>query len=808
MRNVGALRAVRWAVGLAGMVLVPGGSFIDASPAAADTSDGPVSSFTYTPVGPVTGQTVHLDARGSVCPNAPCAYSWTDYPPTGGSWPLGSGQTVDFTFRYVGIKYVTLTVTDATGQSVSVEHDLVVAAATQSAPSNAALPAISGTATQGQTLTVSNGSWSGSPSGYSYQWRNCDSSGNNCTNVSGATGSSYQLTGSDVGDTVRVVVTATNSGGSNSATSDATAVVGGLAPTAAFSYSPASPVTKQSVHFDAGAARCYATPCSYGWEDDPPGAGIWPLGTGQTLDFTFQGVGTKYVTLVVTDALGHTATVEHDLVVAAATLSAPSNAALPAISGTATQGQTLTVSNGSWSGSPSGYGYQWRNCDSSGNNCTNVSGATGSSYQLTTSDVGDTVRVVVTATNSGGSNSATSAQSAVVQSGSTTGGGGGSTVVGTAAEPNVSCSSTISVGASVQSALTGASAGQVVCLNGGSWPAQTITGLTPASAGVTLAAKPGATVTMAGITTTGTVNNLTVEGIRFTDGFHVHAGANNITLKYNNFQNFADYAIELCSGCVNHGPSIDNVTMSYNQIDHTFYCFRVAGAGGHYAFTHNVCGPGIGQGGDPDAHYIQAEGNDNVTIDNNAFEGAANLQAIQAGAHLNVTHQCGNALEFNNNILWHTQAAGQALLWGDDCQVSGGQANNNLIVEDPSSPAPAYEMWIDNAHSSSNVTFSNNTVVNSTQYGGLVNQTPGFTAHYNLAANDAGNAYGGFGSCNCSNNASDDHSGDVTWSPGWQNTTWTPNNGTTWTPPPSNYYKPVVGAAVSTAHGYQGTVGP
>ena len=659
-----------------------------------------------------------MDAGGSNCYATPCTYTWEDDPRSGGSWPLGTGQTLDFTFQGVGTKYVTLIVTDATSKTAKIEHDVVVASAPTPKPTNTALPTISGTPQQGSTLTESDGTWTGSPTSYSYQWLTCDSAGANCTTASGETAKTYILDAGDVGHTIRGIDTATNAGGSTSATTAAT-------PT-----------------------------------------------------------------------------------ITAATLSAPSNAALPAISGTATQGQTLTVSNGSWSGSPTGYGYQWRNCDSSGNNCTNVSGATGSSYQLTASDVGDTVRVVVTATNSGGSNSATSAQSAVVQSGSTTGGGGGSTVVGTAAEPNVSCSSTISVGASVQSALTGASAGQVVCLNGGSWPAQTITGLTPASAGVTLAAKPGATVTMAGITTTGTVNNLTVEGIRFTDGFHVHAGANNITLKYNNFQNFADYAIELCSGCVNHGPSIDNVTMSYNQIDHTFYCFRVAGAGGHYAFTHNVCGPGIGQGGDPDAHYIQAEGNDNVTIDNNAFEGAANLQAIQAGAHLNVTHQCGNALEFNNNILWHTQAAGQALLWGDDCQVSGGQANNNLIVEDPSSPAPAYEMWIDNAHSSSNVTFSNNTVVNSTQYGGLVNQTPGFTAHYNLAANDAGNAYGGFGSCNCSNNASDDHSGDVTWSPGWQNTTWTPNNGTTWTPPPTNYYKPVVGAAVSTAHGYQGTVGP
>ena len=46
-----------------------------------------------------------------------------------------------------------------------------------------------------------------------------------CTDISGATGSTYELTPADVDSTVRVVVTATNDAGSESATSDATMVV-------------------------------------------------------------------------------------------------------------------------------------------------------------------------------------------------------------------------------------------------------------------------------------------------------------------------------------------------------------------------------------------------------------------------------------------------------------------------------------------------------------------------------------------------------------------------------------------------------
>jgi hypothetical protein len=357
----------------------------------------------------------------------------------------------------------------------------------------------------------------------------------------------------------------------------------------------------------------------------------------------------------------------------------------------------------------------------------------------------------------------------------------------------------------VQNALAAAAPGSVVCLNAGNWAQQTLTGVSPASPGVTLAAAPTAIgqVNMAGLITTGTVNNLTVEGINFSSTLGIHAGANNITIDYNNFQNFAAYAIELCAGCVNGGPTITNVTMSYNQIDYTFYCLRVASDGGYYTFTHNVCGPGIGAGGGNDAHYIQAEQNDNVTIDNNAFEGPANAAAIANGAHLNVTHQCGNNLEFDNNILWYTNAVAQSLLWGDDCTVNGGQANNNLIIE-ASSPA-TYSLWIDNAHSSTNVTFNNNTIVNSTTYGAMIQEIGAtFHAHYNISGGSSG--YGGQTNCDCTNNlAAPGGGGQLSWTPAWQNTTWAPNVGPPWSPPPAAYYKP---SGISSSFGYQGTIGP
>ncbi len=57
--------------------------------------------------------------------------------------------------------------------------------------------------------------------------------------------------------------------------------------------------------------------------------------------------------------------------------------------------------------------YQWRRCDTSGASCTDVAGATSTTYGLTSADVGSTIRVAVTASNGAGSASASSAQTGV-----------------------------------------------------------------------------------------------------------------------------------------------------------------------------------------------------------------------------------------------------------------------------------------------------------------------------------------------------------------------------------------------------------
>ena len=118
-------------------------------------------------------------------------------------------------------------------------------------------------------------------------------------------------------------------------------------PVAAYTYSPAAPTTGQAVSFDASSATCDDTPCTYSWEDDGgdgPAGDQWPLGSGKTMSFTFQGAGVKNVRVTVTDVDGDTATTMKAITVAAAG-STPPPADTTAPNTTITSGPTGTTTD-------------------------------------------------------------------------------------------------------------------------------------------------------------------------------------------------------------------------------------------------------------------------------------------------------------------------------------------------------------------------------------------------------------------------------------------------------------------------------
>jgi hypothetical protein len=197
------------------------------------------------------------------------------------------------------------------------------ATALGAAPVNTSAPTITGTPSVGETLTAQNGTWGNSPTSFEYRWLRCNSAGDSCVGIPGATDTTYKVVGADVGHRLRVRVTAINADGSTNARS---------APTAVAQQSSAAPKSTER----------------------------------------------------------------------------------PTISGTARVGRTLTAGNGSWSGNPTSFGYQWQRCDADGSNCSDIVGATSRTYTLRTADLGFRLRVQVTARNDKGSNTASSGVTLII----------------------------------------------------------------------------------------------------------------------------------------------------------------------------------------------------------------------------------------------------------------------------------------------------------------------------------------------------------------------------------------------------------
>jgi hypothetical protein len=126
---------------------------------------------------------------------------------------------------------VQVTATNSSGSGVAVSRPTGTVRPTGSAPKNTAAPTLSGNPQEGNTLTVSPGSWGGNPSpAFSYQWQRCVGTGGGCGNINGATGTTYVLTHDDVAHTVLVVVTAKNSNGTSTATTAESALIAPAKP--------------------------------------------------------------------------------------------------------------------------------------------------------------------------------------------------------------------------------------------------------------------------------------------------------------------------------------------------------------------------------------------------------------------------------------------------------------------------------------------------------------------------------------------------------------------------------------------------
>ena len=181
---------------------------------------------------PTVGQT--LTASNGTWSNSPTSYEyqWLRCNATGGSC-VNVANGTQKTYTLVGADRahtmrvkVTATNTDGSSSAQSAQTDPVAPATATGVPRNTDRPEISGTPEAGQTLTADEGTWTGSPTSYSFQWQRCDADNIvACLNVAGATSKSYALHTGDIGYRLRVRVTAHNARGTTTASSATTSVI-------------------------------------------------------------------------------------------------------------------------------------------------------------------------------------------------------------------------------------------------------------------------------------------------------------------------------------------------------------------------------------------------------------------------------------------------------------------------------------------------------------------------------------------------------------------------------------------------------
>jgi Fibronectin type III domain len=247
----------------------------------------------------------------------------------------------------------------------------------------------------GATITGSNGLWT-TPTGaplsliptFSGQWQRSIDGGANFIDITGATSPTYAVTTTDFGYLLRYKVTATNSNGSAIANSANAGPVASI-------YNVSPPIIRGNIVVgqvlettDGVWSSSYQTTYSYQWLRS--GSAISGA-TFPTYTLTNSDLGSSIsISITASTTLGNASATG----AARGTITPIGNTVAPVITGPIRVGGTLTVTDGTWIGSPDSYSYQWQS-SADGTLWDSISGATNSSYTLRVSESAKYIRAQV-----------------------------------------------------------------------------------------------------------------------------------------------------------------------------------------------------------------------------------------------------------------------------------------------------------------------------------------------------------------------------------------------------------------------------
>ncbi len=282
---------------------------------------------------------------------------------------------------------ITVTVTgSATGYDAASDVSAATSTVINGVFGTQPTPTISGTAQVGQTLTATAGTWVTTPTTLSYQWKR------GSTNV-GTDTSTYVVGAADVASTITVTVTASKSGydSVSKVSASTSSVINGTFTSTPTPTIAGTAQVGQALTATAGTWAPGGATLSYQWK-----SGGTNVGTDSSTYVVAASDIAATITVTVTATLsGYTSANQTSAATSAVIEGVFTTAPTPTISGTAKVGQTLTATAGSWLPTPTSVGYQWLRDGST------ISGATISTFVLTTADLGHFITVTTTATRSG-----------------------------------------------------------------------------------------------------------------------------------------------------------------------------------------------------------------------------------------------------------------------------------------------------------------------------------------------------------------------------------------------------------------------